>query len=265
MKCHISEIFGPTIQGEGLYTGTPSIFVRFNGCNLCCAFGNSICDTAYTSHYSSEDEFDDVYKAIDRIKELLDKSPGVSHIVFTGGEPMLQQRAIFLITEALSTRDVFYTVETNGTIVPSDDLLRRIDFWSLSPKLASSEHFEDTGVSPVMQERHKKKRFNIDSFPLYINRHCQIKFVWSGEESTEEINEWLDRVGQEVFPNPIGYIRDLWNHRYSSPATVFLMPAGSTIEELGQTQEGCVKACIENGWRFCDRLHIRIWGNKRRV
>lgn len=32
----ISEIFGPTIQGEGPRTGYPTIFVRVYGCNLEC-------------------------------------------------------------------------------------------------------------------------------------------------------------------------------------------------------------------------------------
>ena len=45
----VNEMFGSTIQGEGMYAGIPSIFVRTNGCNLKCVFKDSICDTSYTS------------------------------------------------------------------------------------------------------------------------------------------------------------------------------------------------------------------------
>lgn len=247
MKCNISEVFGPTIQGEGIYTGEPSIFVRFNGCNLACAFGNSICDTPYTSHYKSEPEYTDTSKVVDYIVNNLGF---VRHIVFTGGEPMLQQEAILAIIYKLENDHhikMTYTVETNGTIGPMQELLNRIDLWSLSPKLPSSCQFPED-MKESLKNKHLKNRFNKDSFIEYI-RSCkyQLKFVWSNEHSLDEIENWLGDVGLHSYDN------------------ILLMPAGSTQEELKQTQEGCVKTCIETGWRYCDRLHIRIWNNKKKV
>ena len=43
------------------------------------------------------------------------------------------------------------------------------------------------------------------------------------------------------------------------------MPEGITNEQLARTREEAVKACVDNGWRFCDREHIVIWGDKRGV
>jgi 7-carboxy-7-deazaguanine synthase len=40
----VSEVFGPTIQGEGPHAGQRAAFVRLGGCNLTCTW----CDTAYT-------------------------------------------------------------------------------------------------------------------------------------------------------------------------------------------------------------------------
>ena len=62
----VNEMFGSTIQGEGMYTGVPSIFVRTNGCNLKCVFKDSICDTSYTSFNPEKplyDNWDDLMEA----------------------------------------------------------------------------------------------------------------------------------------------------------------------------------------------------------
>ena len=62
----VNEMFGSTIQGEGMYTGIPSIFVRTNGCNLKCVFKDSICDTSYTSFNPEKplyDNWDEIGRA----------------------------------------------------------------------------------------------------------------------------------------------------------------------------------------------------------
>ena len=74
----IAEIFRSR-QGEGLLTGTPSVFVRTSGCNLRCWF----CDTPYTSW---EPEGDDL--SIDEILRQV-AAADCRHVVLTGGEPML--------------------------------------------------------------------------------------------------------------------------------------------------------------------------------
>lgn len=110
----INEIFY-SLQGEGHFTGVPSIFIRFAGCNLKCAF----CDTEHNPY--EEMTLQDV---IDRIKDF----PG-RHIVFTGGEPSLQ------LTEDIcrQLKDLGYDiqVETNGTRALPEGC---IDWVTCSPK-----------------------------------------------------------------------------------------------------------------------------------
>ena len=65
----VSEMFGNTIQGEGMYTGIPSIFVRTTGCNLRCVFKDSICDTAYTSFNPEKPLYDDWDDLMDAFKK----------------------------------------------------------------------------------------------------------------------------------------------------------------------------------------------------
>ena len=74
----IAEIYG-SVQGEGLFTGTASVFVRASGCNLRCWF----CDTPYASWQPEGDDLG-VEEIFEQISLL-----GHEHVVLTGGEPML--------------------------------------------------------------------------------------------------------------------------------------------------------------------------------
>ncbi len=94
----INEIFY-SLQGEGFFTGVPSIFIRFSGCNLKCAF----CDTLHEPY-----EELGVQDIIDRIKGFSGR-----HIVFTGGEPSLQLTED--ICRQLKNLGYDIQVETNGT------------------------------------------------------------------------------------------------------------------------------------------------------
>lgn len=258
----VNEIF-TSVQGEGKFTGYPSVFVRLSACNLCCAFkGGSVCDSMYAAHPSSKSEVTDMTpkELAERISQELDKIGGHydnSHIVLTGGEPLVQQKAIVELIKCLHAKDIWndMTIETNGSIVPCEDLLDRESiFFSISPKLSTSCCFEGTDVPETLQENHKKNRINIEALQTFVNRgFYQLKFVYSGADCIQEIQELLEAI------EPIEQARlEVSSH-------VLLMPEGITSEQLGGTDAEAVEACIANGWRYCDRVHIRIWGDKRGV
>lgn len=46
---------------------------------------------------------------------------------------------------------------------------------------------------------------------------------------------------------------------------VYLMPLGDTAEQINKNCEDVINMAIENGFKYCDRLHIRVWDNKRGV
>lgn len=120
----VSEIFY-SIQGEGLNTGTPAVFIRMAGCNLSCPW----CDTDHRiRHCLSKKQIVSEVKRVLYEKEVTH----VPMVVITGGEPMLQYDS--LLHEALkaSNKATRIAVETNGTIdIPSalHDL-----FVTVSPK-----------------------------------------------------------------------------------------------------------------------------------
>lgn len=109
----INEIFY-SLQGEGCFTGTPAVFIRFSGCNLQCDF----CDTAHQ---------EGVWMSDQEIIEEVENYPA-AHVVFTGGEPGLQLTRELVL--ALKEKGKFIQIETNGTVV----LPEGIDWITCSPK-----------------------------------------------------------------------------------------------------------------------------------
>lgn len=276
MKVAINEVFGPTIQGEGRYAGTPSVFIRTNGCNLrCCFAGGSKCDTPYTSHCPEKSKMCDTDVLAQEIGVLIDRiggDPENSHIVITGGEPMLQQEGILELLEMFHENEMFnqVTIETNGTIEPSSDFYRYGIFWSISPKLSNSCCFEGTDVPETLQFQHIKTHINIPALAALVcsGDDYQFKFVYSDEHVVDEIKTLLARIREyattEMSKSNLSSHDNEWRLR-DMDQHVMLMPEGMTVEQLNKTTPGAVQACIENGWIFSDRTHIRVWNDKRGV
>lgn len=284
MNFPVLEMFH-SIQGEGIFTGVPSIFIRVAGCNLRCVFKGSRCDTPYSSFELDKPIVDTVEGAIEYFNEFYKQCPNTSHIVFTGGEPMLYQVQLMEFIKGIADLGDFkYTVETNGSLlneiglICGDNCDSWIDLWSISPKLSTSVDWECKYLNENQRDNHNKNRINIKNLASYLNNTIvmyhevaeysdnsyfpliddrpkfQLKFVYSGEESLVEIKDILDKLVEET-----GYSKEVI---YGS---VLLMPEAGSKEQLENNSEECVKVCLENGFRFCDRLHLRIWGNKRCV
>lgn len=101
MSYRINEIFY-SLQGEGTYTGTPAVFIRFAGCNAKCPF----CDTDFRAYKTLS--LDGIFETIEAVAP-----EGVQLVVLTGGEPSLQvDRALIF---RLRQRFKVVAMETNGT------------------------------------------------------------------------------------------------------------------------------------------------------
>ncbi len=113
-KYPIVEIFH-SIQGEGYHAGTPSIFIRFGGCNLRCPW----CDTDF-------DIWNDL--TLGEIVNIISKFD-CDRIIFTGGEPALQD--LETLSNCLKPLGYYLSIETNGTINIPPGI---IDWICVSPK-----------------------------------------------------------------------------------------------------------------------------------
>jgi len=120
----IAEIFGPTIQGEGLGIGLPSYFVRFAGCDYRCRW----CDTKFAWKASCFLTTDEIMKQIDNLPD------GPELITVTGGNPCLYELSEFI--GQLKEQQWKLIVETQGSVF--QDWVRNADHVVLSPKPPSA-------------------------------------------------------------------------------------------------------------------------------
>lgn len=226
----ISEIYHSR-QGEGLLTGTPSVFVRTSGCNLRCGF----CDTPFAS-WQPEGKSFTVAQVLEQIK-LARKD--AQHVVITGGEPMIA-RELDLLCHALKARSFHITIETAGTV----ERELECDLMSISPKFANSD--PDPGRAGEWLEKHRQTRFRPEVVRQLISRFpFQLKFVVDRPSDVEEILEYLDLVG------PVEQSR------------VLVMPQGVDLPTLRDKEAWLIPFCEAHRFVFCPRKHIEWYGNTR--
>jgi 7-carboxy-7-deazaguanine synthase len=224
----VAEIFH-SIQGEGMLTGVPSVFVRTSGCPLRCEW----CDSPYTS-WAPEGETVPV-------PEILRRVAGYScrHVVVTGGEPMSAPE-ISTLCAGLRSAGQHITIETAAIEFSPVEC----DLASLSPKLSSSTPHTREGGKYAL--RHEERRLRPDIIAAFMARgEYQLKFVVDRPGDLDEIAALLAMLP----PVP--------------PERVLLMPQGVTGDELAARSAWLVGECLRRGWRFCPRLHIALFGNKR--
>ena len=230
------EIFY-TLQGEGRNVGRPSVFIRSSLCNLHCEW----CDTDYTWNWEGTKyvhESGRKYRREEQIIELPTEEivSAVSvfpctNFVLTGGEPLIQEKGWIELITALSGH---FEIETNGTLLPSHPFLELIDQLNVSPKL------EVSNVDPAL--RCKPEVLT----ELAATGKADFKFVVGDHADFEE----LEKVCQKA---QIGQ-----DH-------VFLMPKANSVEELEANQDFVADLAQKHGYRFSDRLHLRLFGAKRGV
>jgi 7-carboxy-7-deazaguanine synthase len=223
----VSEVFGPTFQGEGPSAGRRAGFVRLGRCNLSCTW----CDSPYTWDWDRYDQAVEVstVPVADVLRQL--ESMGVDLVVITGGEPLLQQRRLGVLLEGCRERGWRVEVETNGTIAPTvaGDLVSQ---WNVSPKLANS------GVPLAKRYRPEVLR------TFEATGRAVFKFVVTDPAELDEIQAMVDHC------------------RLSG---VWVMPEGTDADTVITGLRALAEPVMARGWHLTPRLHILAWGDRRGV
>jgi 7-carboxy-7-deazaguanine synthase len=241
MKLSISEVFY-SIQGEGPTTGYPAVFVRLGGCNLMCGGEGTQrdgklhdgatwrCDTIEVWMKSRAKQFNEILP--NDCKEAIRKG---ANLIVTGGEPLMQQPNVIEFIKYVRGNynpNCYVEIETNGSIEPRQDLTNLVNQWNCSPKLANS------GM-PLL------KTYNTTAIATLNKYNTAFKFVLTTDKDWEEVKKfYLDIVD----------INKVW-----------LMPSGSSQEELINSKEIVAEIAKNNYLKFTNRLHIEIWNKKTGV
>ena len=120
-----------------------------------------------------------------------------------------------------------------------------VDLASLSPKLSNSTPWEREGGRFAVA--HDRQRLNVPVIQEFIDTSpdLQLKFVVNASSDLDEIRMLLDQL------------------RRWSPLDVLLMPEGIDAATLESRAGWLGEVCKQTGFRFCPRLHVQLYGNKR--
>ena len=224
MTLVVSEVFGPTLQGEGPSAGRRAGFVRLGRCSLNCSW----CDTPYSWDWKRYDPAAELRELpVGEVAASIE-AMDVPMVVVTGGEPLLQQRAVVELLRLLPGLAV--EVETNGIHVAEPDLVERVDRFNVSPKLANA------GIE-------RSRRYKPDVLSAFqATGKAAFKFVACEPSDLEEI----DAIVAECD------LTDVW-----------VMPEGTDARALVARGQRLADAVVARGWQLTPRLHILLWGDER--
>ncbi|NIA46090.1 MULTISPECIES: 7-carboxy-7-deazaguanine synthase QueE [Providencia] len=217
MKYPINEI-SQTIQGEGVFTGVPAVFIRLQGCPVGCSW----CDTKQTwdKEATKETTLGDIalktqdsdwwaMSDADGLVQLMQKSGFTAkHIVITGGEPCIYD--LTSLTEALEKQGYQCQIETSGTY----PVQCTEETWvTVSPKVGMK------GGLKVLSQA--------------VDRANEIKHPVAREKDIEA----LERI--------------LALRTVDAPPIVALQP----ISQKATATKLCIDTCIQRNWRLSIQTH----------
>lgn len=239
MSIAISEIFGPTIQGEGALIGLPTVFVRTGGCDFRCHW----CDTLYAveSRFQADWIPMDASVIMERVNQLTEGQPLM--ITLSGGNPALQplEKLIMMGHQQGYT----FAMETQGSKV--QDWFALLDHLTLSPKPPSS------GMA------FHQTRFKACIAAAGARTTISLKLVIANEVDYQ----WAKALADDYPQLPLTL-----QPCNLSPATPAEPEQEPNLEQLNDQFRWLVEKVTQDRWfkaRVLPQLHVLMWSNERGV
>ena len=235
-ELRISEIFGPTIQGEGSVIGVPTVFVRAGGCDYRCSWCDSLhaVDSAHRHEWAPMTTHD----IWSRVTELSGGVPVT--VTLSGGNPAIQDFAPLI--QMGKARGYGFVMETQGSV--ARDWFGELDTLILSPKPPSSGETVDWSI-----------------FDQCVARAGDAETVLKIVIFDEQDYAWARGVADRYQNLPL-YLQP-GNHTPPSPDSEAVDTDG-----IMDRYEWLIERTLQDRWftpRILPQLHVLIWGNKRGV
>jgi 7-carboxy-7-deazaguanine synthase len=240
-KIPVMEIFGPTIQGEGMVIGQKTMFVRTAGCDYSCSW----CDSAFTWDGSGKDlikqmNAEEIWQELKSIG-----GDGFSFVTISGGNPALFKNLSFLI-ELLKSNNIKVGLETQGS--RWQDWFLDINELTISPKPPSSGMETDFKVlDKIINKLYKEQ----------IDGETSIKVVIFDDEDFEYARKVHMR-----YPN-VAFFLQVGNKDVQTTENEKLIL--DLLREYEILTEKVIKDKQFRDVKVLPQLHTLLWGNKRGV
>jgi 7-carboxy-7-deazaguanine synthase len=276
-KIKIAELFY-SLQGEGKYVGTPSVFLRTFGCNFTCGgFGmpkGEMSNERFKIQPEQYKKYDDLplvhtgcdsyaswdvrFKHLsplmttgDIAEKIADMLPNKQwkneHLVITGGEPLLGwQRSYEELLAYDNMKQLKYvTFETNGTQKLTDDFKKFLFNYSNKKGLGDTEF--TFSVSAKLSA--SGESWDDAVIPEVVNTYnnygtVYLKFVIDKDSDIEEVERAVKAYKD-----------------YGLDCDVYLMPVGGTDVKYFSNYKAVAEMAMKKGWKYSPRLQVDIWRN----
>lgn len=195
-RARVSEIF-TSIEGEGIFVGKKTLFIRFSGCHLKCRW----CDTKYALPLDSGTEYQ-----IDEIEDLIirELQPFTYKVNFTGGEPLLQTDAVIKLADFIKKQTNLKTYiesscfdsELFSKVLPYIDICK-IEFKTDDSKVVENEVYDSLILNEI-----KCLELAVES-----NKTTYIKIVVTNSTNLESFKNLVYNISKKIRPSDIvGFI-----------------------------------------------------------
>jgi organic radical activating enzyme len=191
-RARVSEIF-TSIEGEGIFVGKKTLFIRFSGCHLKCRW----CDTKYALPLDSGTDYQ-----INEIKDLIIKElqPFTYKVNFTGGEPLLQTEAVIELADFVKKQTNVKTYlesscfdsELFSKVLPYIDICK-IEFKTDDSKVVEDEEYDNLILNEI-----KCLELAVES-----NKATYIKIVVTNSTNLESFKNLVYNISKKIKPSDI--------------------------------------------------------------